>query len=449
MQMPDPRAQQHAAPAAGIGAGTRRQLRGTGATDVGGVSPIPQDAALSSVRGAGALTRSAGIGAAALFGGGTVLALVLEEVLQLDAAPLEPLFAAAVAGAAIAGPVAAAGGQLRVALERWLLLRAAERAVAERRPPAAERIELRRGPHDRLRALGLGLLLAAFVLGMFASALWEREAWAWAGRGALPALSCAAVLIGAPLAIVSRRRSRARDRWAARVDALEARWSPGVRPEPRAPRPRSARLLGGAGRALLVGTVVLAIPVLMRKPNRYADPIRYDEPVERFIDGVLLLGALVIVLAALALAAGRLVSLAWRWAEDRSTLRGLERGEGVPAGRLDVMLLDRSAGEGFAQAVGLAGWLLLAPSLAPAATAALVSQAAAVPLAPLALLLLPAVVLLLLSWLLGAIATRGAASRRARIHRLVARDPLPADGGEPATLRGPGGRPRGAASRRP
>lgn len=395
--------------------------------------PVESNLLRALARGAGALTRSAGIGAAVLFGGGTLLALVLEEALPLDAAPLEPLFAAAIAGAAVAGLVASVGGQLRVAAGRSLLLRAAEGAVGGSRPPAVERIELRRGPHDALRGLGLGLLLAAFVLGVYISAVWEREAWEV--RGMLLALSGAALLIGAPLALVSRRRGRARDRWDARVGALEARWPPGLRPVSRAPRPRSARLLDGAGRALLIGTVLFGIPVLLRKPNRYADPIRYDEPMERVIDGMLLLGALVIALAALALAAGSLVALVWRWAEGRAMLRALERGEAVPSDRLDAMLLDRSAGEGVAQLVGLVGWLALAPGLAPFATGMWVSQAAAAPLSQLTLLIPPAIALLALAWLLGTIAARRATARSAQLHRVVGRDPLPGGAGDPAVLR--------------
>ncbi|WP_413318803.1 hypothetical protein AA0Z99_01535 [Agrococcus sp. 1P02AA] len=380
---------------------------------------------LALARGSRALTGPGCVAAAALLGGGSMLSLVLAEAVPLETAPLEPLFAAAVAGAAVAGAFGLIGTPVRLAAERWLLLRAAERTADDVPVPAAERAEVQRGPHDALRALGRALLMVAGLLAVFAIGLWERDAWAPVVRGALPALVGAAAIAGAPLAFVSRRGGSARVRWRERADRTARRWRRGRTPTPRAPRPRSERAVRHAGRAVLLGAALVAVGALLRRPLRYIDPLSYDPPMERIIDGLVLLGILVVALAAVALAVAWLGAAAWRARQERATMRALERGEAVPRPLLDALLLDRAGGERLAATLGLLGWLALALGLAPAATGLLVSAAEATPLQHLVAGAWFAIPALALAWLLGARAARGAIDRRARMQRLLEHDPLP------------------------
>ncbi len=389
------------------------------------VTPAPMGVARAIVQGARAATVSAGAAAAVLLLGTLVAGILLST---LDGpADFDLAARGTMASLAILVLACALGEPLRIAAERRLLLRDALRAPEGATPPAVERSALHEGPHGPLLGaaitgivvggvcLPIGLLLAAD----------DREALL--ARILVPTI--AALLLAGGIALVrsSRRTGAGRARWTHRVDSASGRWGRAILPVPRAHAQRRYRVLELTGLVLQIGVYVFVAGIFLRQPGMLADPISWDDRGERTVDGLLVVGSVTIVACtalALAIHGGLLLSAAVR---DARTVRALERGERVRLEHIDAVLVDRGPLERASVVVGVVGWLLASYGWAPTFMVGIESADEVAGIRWLTILSLPGLALVALAWLLGAIGAARLRARRARVQRVLLRDPLPAE----------------------
>lgn len=379
--------------------------------------------ALHVLRALAAPVQGAGAASAGLLAGACVLGLVNEEVIGLAAADL--VLRGVLASVLLLAAGCAVVEPCRVALERALLLRAAERAEDAAPPTLQERVLLVRGPLPPLQALGVGasIGLALVALVVVAVAL-EDDDPAWAVGMPVGALSLLAIAVS--LAVVARGRGPLAVRRAERLTTLAARWGRGAHPRPREVRVVAGRGLGALGTAAGLGAGTFFTGVVLRQPGRGVDPIRWDEGGELAIDGLVLLGggALVAVsLVLLAVAAARLVRAALATRRVAAALaRATEPLPPSPA--LDALLLDRTALERAGASLAVLGWGALALGLAPGWMAVIDGPGVAAGIAGLEALLAPAAALLAGSLLLALVGSVRGQRLRARARSLAAHDPF-------------------------
>lgn len=377
-------------------------------------------------RGAVVGTLGAALAAVLLLLGLLVVGIVDEDVFGAGV-DLQLLLRGAIGSLLPLTVVAAVGEPIRLAAERALQLRAAERAEDRTMPPVLERDALDKGHIGVLRGLGIGLAIAGGLLLPLGIALATDDREALLARILLPGISGAWLLGGILLAWAMRRRGGVRARWAERSAAVMGRWTGGVRSVPRAHRQRRFRVLNAAGAAVGVGAFVFFGGVFMRQPGRFAEQREYDDAGERAIDGLLLTGTTIMAVAVVVLLLGGAVLIAWAAIAQGRAVRALERGERVRLEVIDAIILDDSPLERVAWALGVAAWLVLALGWAPGWAGTVESAERAAPLRAAEALIAPGIAGIALAWLLGSVGAWRSRRRRARIHAVLARNPRPAE----------------------
>lgn len=227
-----------------------------------GPRPTPLGPVLTLVRGAKALTIGAGVGAAMNLGLCAILGMLAEAVFG-GFGLVDRLARAALAMALFVGIGVAIVEPIRVAWERWLLTRAAERVAEQQRPLDSEISLIRRGPVPIMRAwrfsVGLTLALPAVVLFFVGIASMRRTGddddpvtvTIWGGVASVLAIG---------MVVLGWRAARWRAPWRARVDRLASRL-PRLLREATLPVPRRVSV-GGMTLALLLFLFWTSVPVL-------------------------------------------------------------------------------------------------------------------------------------------------------------------------------------------
>ncbi|MEV7529241.1 hypothetical protein [Agrococcus sediminis] len=353
--------------------------------------------------------------------------MVNDELLGLDAAHL--LLRGVLGTVLVLALAAAIGEPWRIALERVLLLRAAERSAAAQAgdgapPPLQERMLLVRGPREPLHAQAVlaSIALAIVAAGTVMVGLEERDPVV---RLLLPAVSLGLLAVAVAVAIATRPRGRAAARWSARLTALSRSWGQGARPQPRSVDHARRAPIGALGTAALIGAGTFFAGVVMRQPGgRGADPVRYGEAGELTVVGLVLAGAVALAVAALLLLAAAAVRTARAARARAAALDRLERDAG-PTPLLDAIMLDRAPAERVATAAAVLGWGLLALALAPWWMLALEGEEQVEPLLPLAALWPVAALALLAALALAVLGGARAHAQRVLVRAASAHDPHP------------------------
>ncbi|MGM1030263.1 MAG: hypothetical protein ACQEWM_10445 [Actinomycetota bacterium] len=373
------------------------------------------------------LTRGAAIGGGLLLLGVCVLGILDEEVLRTGDGIAQLFFRATMGCLLPLALVAAIGEPLRLALERTLLLRSAERAEHDASPPLVERTALDAGPHEALWGLGLFLAIAAGIALPITLIFAADDGESPLARALAPLIAALLLVVGVVLARIARARGGARAAWGARLGAVARRWRGGPQPQPRSHRRVRFGVLGAASFALGVGGMVLMAGVSLRQPGRDADPRSFDEPGELAIDGLVLTGSVVMVIATIVLLLAGATLLALTAVQDARAVRALEHGDRARLEQLDAVLLDASPLERAAMALGVAAWLALSVAWAHGWAVVLEDAAQAAPLQPLTVVGTPAAIALALAWLLASVGVARSSTRRARVHAALLRDPIPTE----------------------
>lgn len=398
-----------------------RDARGGAAR--GAVTPLPLSIARAAVRGAGAVTGAAGIAAIILLLGTVVLGLVVEET--IGSHDIDLLARGALASLGILVLIAVFGEPLRIALEHTLLARAAERSPRGQTPPVGEREALRGGPHGWLQGWGVaGMIVGAIGL-LIGLPLAADDREALLARILVPTIGGALLVAGIAAVWWSRGKGRGRERWRERFPQLSSRWGRAVRPVPRAHRQRRYRIVSLASSAAGAGSMMFIAGVWMRQPGRFADPRTWDEAGERAIDGLLLVGAIVMGIALVTILLVQAALLVWTELRDVRTVRALERGERVLLERIDGVLLDDAPLERTAFSLGVTGWLVVSYGWSPTFIAGIESLEEAAGIQPLTALVGPGLLVVALAWLLSTIGAAISRARRARVQGALLRDPRP------------------------
>ena len=385
------------------------------------------------VQGARAVTASAGYAAAIVLLGGTLLWIVVEEVVGSD--DFDLLARGSVVSLSILVLVCALGEPLRIAADRALLLRDALRAAEGTTPPDIERRPLETGPHPALMPAGIAGIIVGGICLPIGALLAADDREALLARVLVPVV--AAVLLAGGIVIVrwSRGRGRGRQRWEERLSVASARWAPPVRPVPRAHEQRRFRVLEISAIVCQIGVYVFLGGVLMRQPGRFADRRTWDEPGEQAIDGLIASGALVIAIPVAIAFAAHGALLLWAAIRDGRTVRALERGQRVRLEHVDAVLLDAGPLERASVITGVIGWVVASYGWSPLFMAGIESSAAVEHLLPLRALSLPGLAVVAAAWLMGGVGAARSRARRARVQAVLLRDPLPAEDGHGPTDR--------------
>ncbi|WP_395244097.1 hypothetical protein ACGGZK_18545 [Agromyces sp. MMS24-K17] len=316
------------------------------------------------------------VGAGIVFVALLIAAMVGEEVFwELSEAIELDLLARAGAGAALV--IAAATGVVLPALfaaDAALFLRRLESASvdAPALPAARARARVATAPARMLRrmllAVGLMGASAAAIAGIIvlteSGATEQQEFWIMLGVGSVLTVMWLALR---PLLIAAEAR------WIARVHPLTYDWSgrqgfvaqaeerrreAAARDDgPSLLAPGATRrlewLTAGAGIAVGLSAALWFLSVAIRQPCRRCDPRYYDEPVEQFIDGLSLVGGVLIAVTAAGLVLLLLANLivlrvreitAARWVVDGRARR-------APADRAERFLVGGRATVFLGQAV--------------------------------------------------------------------------------------------------
>ncbi|WP_344723665.1 hypothetical protein [Agrococcus terreus] len=407
---------------------------GTRSDDAPGrrVRPVEAGAAGAALRGLQVVTLTAAHAAVILL---LVLCVVgiLDEEIVGTTVDLQLLLRGALGALLPLVLLSGIGEPLRVAAERALLLRAAERATDRTIPPMVERESLRKGTGATLRGLGVGLTIAGAIVLPIGLMLATDDREALAARILLPTLSGLALAIGVALILVLRPAGAIRERWAARLGSVARGWTRGVRSTPRSHRQRRFRLLSIASGAVGVGAGVFALGVFIRQPGRFAAERTYDEAGELAIRGLLATGASIMGVAVAILLLGGAVLIARAALTHGRAVRALERGERVRLERIDAILLDDGPLERVAYFLGVVAWLALAVGWAPGWAALVEGAEAAAPLQPASALVAPAILALALALVAAVVGAARRHARRRRVHAVLARDPRARE--EPSTPR--------------
>lgn len=374
------------------------------------------------VAGASAVTLAAVIAMVLLLLGTVVTMIVIEELTASSDADL--LGRGAMASFFVLAAIGAVGEPLRRFLGRELLLRATLREPAgQPAPPAAERKELQAGPQGPVLAIAI---LAISVGGLALLILLLMLADDEPGELLLASAIAAAVLGGGILlASANRRGGPLRERWRRRAGEAAGRWAIGAPTTLREHRQRRHRVLGVAASATGIGALVFFVGVFMRQPGRYADERTYDDAGELAIDGLLLTGAVVMGVAVAVILAIEVGLLLWSAVGEGRAVRALERGERAPLDRIDAILVDDGPLERVAMGLGVIGWIVAVYGWAPGFIAGIEGEEQTQGVQVFAALALPGIAAVAVAWLLGTAGALRRRARRARVHAMLARDPLP------------------------
>lgn len=391
------------------------------------VAPLPMSSSLVLVRAARAITVGGVIGLSVLFWVVLVAGSINEEALGDDREAA--LLTRALLGAwLVLALVAMIGEPLRLAVERALLLRAAERDADLRRPaaPAAERRALAIGPHPLLRRVGGWCAAAAGTAAMLMALLFAPDdAYSPSARALSVAIPVAAALAGLAIAVPNGRRGASRRRWERRWSRASLRWQTSITPVARADRPGRRLRLALVGAPLAIGALVFLAGVWMRQPGRLAERRTWGPVGEAAIDVLVVVGGIALLVAGAAALLGAVVRLVVRARRDAATLGALDRGEEPALEHVDAIVLDGSPLERAAVALGALGWALVIVALTPVAILVLEDAEAAAPFGWSALLWLPALAALALALVLAARGVRAGHAARTRVLAAVVRDPVP------------------------
>lgn len=337
---------------------------------------------LTAVRALEAAGVGAAVGTGFAFLGILVLGIVGEEALSAYywALDLDPLFRASMGALLVVALVLGAVVPWLFLVDRFLVLRVAERHAADAGdltvPAGRFRASLSTVPGEGLATGGVVLMIAAGVLAAIALGMivfddeLRAEPVVWIASVVFAVLIAA----GAAMKGISARMAA---RVGPRVQAVRQRWSQHLSAGERADAgqreaaplgvlPRivtipSAQALGRS--AVVVATVAFAaagvfmLSVLLRQQCRGCDPITWVEPVEDGIDVLSLLGGGALMLCAAAGSVMWLSGLVLQRIRERAIRSWVADGapRRVEEGELRPFLVDMRAAERFARALAAVG----------------------------------------------------------------------------------------------
>lgn len=337
---------------------------------------------LTAVRALEAAGVGAAIGTGFTFLGVLVLGIVGEEALSAYywALDLDPLFRASMGALLVVALVLGAVVPWLFLVDRFLVLRIAERQAADAGDLAVPAGHLRASlsviPGQRLASGGLILLLSAGLLAAIALGMivfddeMRAEPFVWIVLVAFAVLTAAGAAMkgfaSVMTARISPRVQAVRQRWsrllgeAERADAEHREAAPlGVLPRivtvPSAHALRRSAAVVGMVTFVAIGVFMLS--VFLRQQCRGCDPITWVEPVEDGIDVLSLLGGGALTLCAVAGAVMWLSGLVLRRIREQAIRTWVADGAArrVEEEELKPFLLDMRAAERFARALAAVG----------------------------------------------------------------------------------------------